>query len=123
MEAYDFYWAKILKLKNEYDSFNFHGESRTTINILQSTQYIKLHLNLNLIIFHWRITLIKNNGIIYIVKEDSETSETYLLKSEFPRVIFPGLYTLKMDFVGNLTEDSAKNFFKNFYTNKENGIA
>jgi len=34
---YDFYWAKLLNIKNEYDSFNFHGESSKTINILHKT--------------------------------------------------------------------------------------
>jgi len=49
MGTNDSYLTKLLNLKEEYDSFYFHGESHTTINILQSTQYIKLH-KLNLII-------------------------------------------------------------------------
>jgi len=115
------YSVKLLNLRNEYDSSKFLGESNITINILQSTQYIKLHA-LNLIIIPWKITMIKNNDIIYELEEYLQTSEIYLLKSPFLSVIFPGLYTLKLEFVG-LTEDSAKNFFRSFYTNKENGFA
>jgi len=123
MEAYDLHWAKLLKLKNENDSFNFYGESNITINILQTTHYIKFHA-LNLIIFPWEgITMIKNNGIIYELKRYLQTSETYVLESQFPSVISPGLYTLKLEFVGHLTEDSAKNFFKSFYTNKKKSLA
>jgi len=122
MEAYDLYWSKLLNLKNENDSFNFHGESSTTINILQSTHYIKLH-KLDLVIIPWKITMIKNNGIIYVLEEYLQTSETYLLESQFLSVISPGLYTLKLEFVGHLTKDSTKNFFRSFYTNKENGLA
>jgi len=121
MEAYDFYWPKLLNLKNENDSFNFHGESSITINILQSTQYIKMHM-LNLII-NYQSTLIKNNGIIYALKRYRETPETNLLEFFFSNVLSPGLYTFKMEFLGLLTENSAKNFFKSFYTNKENGTA
>jgi len=122
MEAYDLYWSKLLSLKNENASFNFHGKSSTTINILQSTRYIKLH-TVDLIVISSKITFIKNNGIIYELKEYLQTSETYVFKSQFPSVIFPGLYTLKLEFVGHLTEDSAKNFFRSFYTKKENGLA
>jgi len=55
----DSYLAKILNLKEEYDSFYFHGECYTIINILQCTQYIRLH-KLNLIIHREKIKLIKN---------------------------------------------------------------
>jgi len=113
-------WAKLLK--HEYDGFNFHGESSTTINILHFTQHIKLHM-LNLIINKGRIKLIKNNGIIYALKKYIETSERNLLELRFFNVLSPGLYTLKMEFRGLLTENSAKSFFKSFYTNKESGIA
>jgi len=121
MEACDLCWSKLLNLKNENDSFNFYGVSKITINILQSTQYIKLH-QLNLIIIPCKITMIKNNGIIYKLEKYLQTSETYFLESQFPSIIFPGLYTLKLEFVGHLTEDSAKNFFRSFYTNKENRL-
>jgi len=121
MEAYDLYWPKQLNLKNKNDSFNIHGESSITINILLSTRYIKLH-KLNLIIFHENITLIKNNGITYALKNSLQISETNLLEFYFSSVLSPGLYTLKIEFFGRLTENSSKNVFKNFYTNKENGI-
>jgi len=111
--------AELLNLRNEYESFNFCGVSNTTINILQSTRYIKLHI-VDLIVISSEITLIKNNGIIYVLKEYLQTSETYLLESQFPSIIFPGLYTLKLEFLGNLTEE---NFFRSFHTNKENDIA
>jgi len=120
MEAYNFYWPKLLNLKNESDSFHFHGKSSITINILQSTQYIKLHA-LNLFISS-RSTLIKNNGIIYTLKKSIKTSETNLLEFCFFNVLSPGLYTFKMEFFGLLTKNSAKNFFKSLHTNKENGI-
>jgi len=122
METYDLYWPKILNLRKENDSFNFHGESSITINILQSTQYIKLHKQ-DLIIIPWKITMIKNNGIIYVLEEYLQTPETYLLESKFSIIISPGLYTLKLEFDSYLTEDSAKNVFRSFYTNKENGSA
>jgi len=123
MDKYDFYWVKQLKkqLKNENNDYNFHGESSTTINILQSTQYIKLHM-LYLIISD-QSTLIKNNGIIYPLKIYTETPKTNLLELFFFNVLSPGLYTLKMEFLGLLTENSTKSIFKSFYTNKGNGIA
>jgi len=111
METYDLYLSKLLNLKNENDSFNFYGKSNVTIDILQSTQYIKLH-KLNMIIIPWKVTMIKNNGIIYKLKECIETSETYLLESQFLSVLSPGLYTLKLEFVGHLTENPAKNVLK-----------
>jgi len=122
MKAYNLYWPKLLNLKNENDSFYFNGWSNITISILQPTQYIKLHIQ-NLIIVPWKITMIKNNGIIYELEENLRTSELYLLKSQFSVVLSPGLYTMKLEFLGHLTEDSAKNFFRSFNTNKENGLA
>jgi len=121
-ENYDFYWAELnVNIKNEYDNFNFYGESSTTINILQSIQYIKLH-KLNLYIIKSNITLIKNNGIIYELTNYTQTSETNLSEFYFSNV-FPGLYTFKIEFFGRLTETSTKSSFKSFYTNKENGTA
>jgi len=114
MGTYDSYLTKLLNLKE--DSFYFRGESRTTINILQSTQYIKLH-KLNLIIDLKKITLIKNNGINYELKITTETFETNLLEFRFFNVLSPGLYTLKLEFFG-LTETSSKSF----YINKKKGI-
>jgi len=116
------YLLKLLNLINEYESFAFREESSTTINVLKSTQYIKLH-NIDLSVNPSKTTMIKNNGIIYVLEEYLRTSETYVLESQFLSAISPGLYTLKLEFDGNLTEDSAKNFFRSFYTNKENGLA
>jgi len=110
MKTYDSY-LELLNLKDEYDNFDFHGESHTTINILQSTQCIKLY-KLNLIIHRGKITLIKNIGINYALKINIETTETNLLEFRFFDVLSPGLYTLKMEFHGRLTENSSKEFFK-----------
>jgi len=109
-------------LKNKYSIFDFYGKSSTIINILQSTQYIKLH-RLNLIILG-EITLIKNNGITYALNyiQTFKTLETNLLEFRFFNVLSPGLYTLKMQFFGHLTENSSKKYFKSFYSNKENDI-
>jgi len=112
------YSVELLNLRNEYESFHFRGESSTTINVLKSTQYIKLH-KLDLIVIPSKTTMIKNNGISYVLKEYLQTSETYLLESQFPSIIFPGFYTLKLEFLGKLRE----NFFRSFHTNEENGIA
>jgi len=101
-------------LKIDCDSFEFYGESSTIINILQSTKYIKLHA-LNLFIRRGKITLIKNNGVTYTMKTHIETHQTNLLEFNFYNVLFPGLYTLKMEFFGHLTENFSKNFFKSFY--------
>jgi len=111
--------AELLNLRNEYESFNFRGASNTTINILQSTRYIELHI-VDVIVISSKTTLIKNNGIIYVLEEFLRTSETYVLESQFPSLIFPGLYTLKLEFLGNITEE---NFFRSFHTNEENDIA
>jgi len=123
------YHIKLTELSFEKIDFNlkykyisFHGKSSITINILQFTKYINLHM-LNLIIPQGKITLIKNNGINYALKINTETSETNLLEVGYFNILSPGLYTLQMEFVGHLTENSAKNFFKSFYTNKKNGIA
>jgi len=120
MGKYDVYWPMLLNMKDEYDSFNFIGESSTTINILQSTQYIKLNM-LNLRIINWsNITFIRNSGIIYTLKKYTEISETNLIEFYFSNILYPGIYTFKMEFVGRLTENSTKNFFKSFYTNEGN---
>jgi len=116
------YWPKLLNIKDEYDSFNFHGTSITTINILQSTHYIKLNmLNLN-IINRSNLTLIRNNGITYALKNYTEIPETNLIELYFSNILYPGLYTFEMIFFGRLTENSTKGFFKSFYTNKGNSI-
>jgi len=73
-----------------------------------------------LIIHRGKITLIKNNGINYALEIITETSN--LLEFNFFNVLSPGLYTLKMEFLGRSTENSSKVFFKSFFTNKENGI-
>jgi len=104
---------------NKHNSIvDFYGESSTIINILQSTKYIKLHV-LNLIIHQEKITLIKNNGVTYVLKTYIETYKTNLLELNFFNVLSPGLYTLKLEF-GRSTENFSKNFFKSFYTKKEN---
>jgi len=120
MQTYDFYRPK-LNLKNENDSFNFHGESSITINILQPTQYIQMHM-LDLII-NYQSTLIKNNGIMYALKRYTENSEANLSVFLFSNVLSPGLYTFQMEFLGCLTENSTNSFFKSFYTNNKNSIA
>jgi len=114
-ENYDFH------LKIDYDSFKFYGESSTIINILQSTKYIKLHA-LNLFIRRGKITLIKNNGVTYTMKTHIETHQTNLLEFNFYNVLYPGLYTLKIEFFGHLNEKYSKNVFKSFYKKKENSI-
>jgi len=116
-EDYDF------SLKINYDSFEFYGESSTIINILQSTKYIKLHA-LNLFIRSGKITLIKNNGITYRMETYIEIYQTNQRNVEFNfyNVLSPGLYTLKTEFFGRLTEKFSKNVFKNFYKQKENNI-
>jgi len=120
MGKYDMYWPMLLDIKDEYDSFNFFGESSTTINILLSTQYIKLNM-LNLrVINQSNITLIRNSGITYTLKTYTEISEANLVEFYFSNILYPGLYTFKMEFVGRLTENSTKSFFKSFYTNEGN---
>jgi len=52
-----------------------------------------------------------------------EVLKRNLLEFRFSNVLSPGLYILKTEFLGDLTESSSKNFFKSFYANKENGIA
>jgi len=118
----DFYWTK-LNIKNEYDSFNFYGESSTTINILLSTQHIKLHMLSLDIINDSNITFIKSNGIIYAPKTYIKAYETNISEFRFTDILPPGIYTFKIEFFGLLTENSEKSFFKSFYTNKKNGIA
>jgi len=113
--------AELVNLKNEYDSFNFHGESNTTINILRSTQCIKLHISL-IIIPQNTITMIKNHGIIYTVKFVIYNPETNIFELFFINGLSPGLYTLKLVFFNQLTERSSKNVFKSFYTNKKSSI-
>jgi len=108
------YWAKLLNFKNEYDSFNFYGASSTTINIFQPTQYIKLH-KLNLTIIPSKITIIKNNGITYEPKNYLEIFKNNLLEFRFANVLSPGLYTLKIEFLGGLTHRKLlKKFLQKF---------
>jgi len=99
MGKYDMYWPMLLHIIDEYDSFNFLGESSTTINILQSTQYIKLNM-LNLrVINQSNITLIRNSGITYTLKTYTDISEATLVEFYFSNILYPGLYTFKMEFV------------------------
>jgi len=114
IEKYDF------SLKNQDDNFTFSGESSTTINILQSTKNIKLH-GFNMLIILPKLTFItKNAHTFYQLKESSMSN---LIKFHFSNVLNPGLYTLRLKFIG-LKEDSTKErtFFRSFHTNKENGI-
>jgi len=117
---YDSYLAELLNLEDEYDSFNFHRESRTTINILRLTQYIKLHISM--IIIPQKITMIKNHGKIYALKNFIQNSETNLFEFHFSNELSSGFYTLKLVFFNQLTESSSKNFFKSFYTNKKSSV-
>jgi len=66
--------------------------------------------------------MIRNNGIIYAMKYFIQNSETNLFEFHFFNVLSPGFYTLKLVFLGQLTESSSKNFFKSFYRNKKSGI-
>jgi len=63
--AHDLYRSKLINSENIHNSLYFHGESTATVNILTSTQFIKLH-RLKLIVISSKITIIKNNGIIYL---------------------------------------------------------
>jgi len=116
------YRPKLFNMKDEYDIFNFLGESSTTINILQSTQYIQLNM-LNLrIINRSNITMIRNSGITYTQENHTEIRETNLIEFYFSNILYPGLYTFKTEFAGKLTENSAESFFKSFYTNEGSSI-
>jgi len=109
-------YQKFLNMKDEYAFFHFLGESSTTINIFQSTQYIKLNM-LNLrIINRSNITMLRNSGITYTLKNYIEISKANLVKFYFSNILYPGLYTFKTEFAGQFTENSAKSFFKIFYT-------
>jgi len=114
-ENYDFY------VENKYNIFDFYGESSIIINIFQSTKYMKLHM-INLIIYRDKVTLIKNNGVTYALETYIETYSTNLVELCFFNELSPGLYTLKMEFSGNLTENFSNDFFKSFYTKEENNI-
>jgi len=108
-------------VENKYNIFDYYGESSIIIIIFQSTKYIKLHM-INLIIYREKVTLIKNNGVTYALKNYIESYETNLLEFCFFNELSPGLYTLKMEFSGHLTDIFSNNFLKSFYTKKENSI-
>ncbi|XP_024890926.1 aminopeptidase M1-like [Temnothorax curvispinosus] len=94
----------------------FDGESSITINILQSTQYIKLH-GLNLLI-SLSIKLFKGDGLMYKMSKFTYGSEPDILVFHFNEILFPGLYCMKVDYVGRMTDDDTEGFFRSSHVNK-----
>ncbi|KYN19131.1 Glutamyl aminopeptidase [Trachymyrmex cornetzi] len=114
----DVFCEEILGYSSFPNSFPFFGEISTTINILQSTQYIRMH-QVNLTIINRNITLTKDNGIIYVLDKHRYTYHTNILEFPLSYILLPGLYTFKMEFFGHLSENH-KSIYKYFL--KESGI-
>ncbi|KYN22452.1 Aminopeptidase N [Trachymyrmex cornetzi] len=110
---------EILGYSSFPSSFPFFGEISTTINILQSTQYIRMH-QINLTLINRNITLTKDNGIIYVLNKYKYNYKTNILEFPLSYILLAGLYTFKTEFYGDLKENH-KSIYKYFY--KGNRIA
>ncbi|KYN19638.1 Aminopeptidase N [Trachymyrmex cornetzi] len=113
-DTYDIICEQILNYRSFPSTFLFYGETSTTINILQSTQYITMH-TINLLITNRDTTLTSDNGIIYVLNKYKYASQTDILKFPLSYKLLPGLYTLKIEFFGHLSENH-KGIYKHFYT-------
>ncbi|KYN50705.1 hypothetical protein ALC56_00082 [Trachymyrmex septentrionalis] len=111
--------ADTIDSKRDYSLFSFSGETRTIIHILQSTQYIRLH-KLDLTLNDWKIILISDNGVTYVLKKLKYNYEENILEFPLSFILFPGLYTLKLEFEGHLIDNHEKSLYKNFA--KENRV-
>ena len=100
--------------ENEYGSFRFSGDIKTTIHILQSTRYIRLHqLDLTIMLDRQK-TLTTDNGIIYGFNKSKHNDETNILEFSLSDILLPGLYTFNINFKGHLIENHEKSFYRNF---------
>lgn len=108
-------------IRNEYVSFFCHGESRITINILQSMRNITLHTS-NLGVNDGKITMVKNNGETYKLRRFFYSFTMNSLELQFYDILYPGLYTLKINTISYITPSDAENFFRSSYINKEESL-
>lgn len=119
---YNFSKTDSSNMRNEYVSlFLCHGESRITINILQSMRNITLHA-LNLGVNDGKTTMVKNNGEVYRLRRIFYSFQTNSLELRFYDTLYPGLYTLKINTIGYITPNNAENFFRSSYVNKEESL-
>ncbi|KAG5328018.1 APM1 Aminopeptidase, partial [Acromyrmex charruanus] len=108
-----------LNTNDENSNFLFVGTSNVTINILRSTHNIRLH-SLHPIINDDEVTLIRSDGKIYQMIE--YTSEENIIDFTFDDVLTPELYTIKIQFFGELLKRYAQNFFEYSESNDEKDI-
>ncbi|KAG5313338.1 AMPN Aminopeptidase, partial [Acromyrmex insinuator] len=113
-EYYDRFKFTLEKMFMKYDDSGlFRGETSTTINILQSTQYIRLH-QLKLSVDHNNVTLITKNGIIYVLNKYKYIYQTNIIEFSFLYKLLPGLYTFKIQFFNNPIKNEENSFYKIF---------
>lgn len=100
------------------DSHNsvFLGTSNITINILQSTRSITLHM-LNLYPTY-SAKLITKDGIIYTESMNIQNYTTNIRVFNFDDILFPGLYQFNIKFNSETTYDNTKGFFRTYHVNK-----
>lgn len=104
---------------NEQLHISCIGESVIMINILKSTRYIRLQKG-NLVL-HKKEKLISRTGIIYNApKEYKYNLETHVLRLDYNIPLYPGFYTLKMEFISPSKDDNIPGFFKSVHV-KKNG--
>lgn len=108
-------------IRNEYISFLCHGESKITINVLQSMRNITLH-TLNLGVNDGKTTIVKSNGETYRLKRFFYSFKMKSLELHFDDILYPGLYTLKINTIGYITPNDAENFFRSSYVNEEESL-
>lgn len=116
---YNFSRTDSSSVRNEYASFLIRGESRITINILQSRRNVSLH-SVNLGVNDGMTTMIKNNGDTYRLRKSFYRFETNTLEFYFNDTLYPGLYTLKINTNGYVTPNDEENFFRSSNVNEEN---
>lgn len=88
---------------NKYKNTPFYGGSSINVNILNLTRTIGLH-KINLSVSN--AILIARDGTIYKVAYVLHNSETDILNYYFEDMLYPALYTLKMNFVSQVRENS-----------------
>ncbi|KAG5309103.1 AMPN Aminopeptidase, partial [Pseudoatta argentina] len=93
--------------------FLFYGKTNITINILRSTQCLSLHQLHLTIISQTNIILSTKNGITYALNKYTYTYQTNILKFPLHYKLLPGLYTIKIEFLGHIMKNYDESFFRN----------
>ncbi|KAG5344844.1 AMPE aminopeptidase, partial [Acromyrmex heyeri] len=110
----DIFCNETVDSESDNSSFRFFGEIRTTIHILQSIRYIRLHQLDLAIMIDPKLTLTTDNGILYVLNKLKYFYKTNILEFPLSVMLLPGLYTLNIVFGGLILENHEKSSYRNF---------